>query len=85
MSFALYWHKCNSQEYDNSAQHVLKPCTAINLMSQVCDIMFTTVALSEHVVAWRLIIAFPVKALLGHLETTHMNIYRNEPDITSMT
>ena len=47
--------------------------------------MFTTVALSEHVVAWRLIIAFPVKALLGHLETTHMNIYRNEPDITSMT
>ena len=47
--------------------------------------MFTTVALSEHVVAWRLIIAFPVKALLGHLETTHMNIYCNEPDITSMT
>ena len=37
-------------------------------------IMFTTVALSKHVVAWRIIIAFLVKALLGHLETTYMNI-----------
>ena len=62
MSFALYWYKCNSQDYEPD-------------ITSMTVIMFTTVALSKHVVAWRIIIAFLVlKHYWAILKPLYMNI-----------